>query len=327
MPYALLKSLPAGSKIPKKLPPKTKYGTHVPRGWKVSCDDCWPSVKHQSKFLQAMVPEKCDVCGKKVKPMTAKRRNPSWYPIDQSIFCPNCDYEADDVEVMVSADGRTEKYRCPNCAKINVGGNDEGLAKELRREIARKFPSSIDHRMNPSLVILSNPERVPGERAARKTWAKFHLRSGDNARATKIPDIKGMPKTVVVLGALEQVTCSSPYSGRKYDVNFKRNDKTGPWLVMDVAGKTLYLVASKAGQFKKVDVDGCCSAVAYWPGKTSGKNDPLAFKHEFGEGGKLPKKQWPFAWCDFREICEDRAIEIVRPKKNGYKIEDRGIVG
>lgn len=254
MTYALLKSLPAGLKIPKKLPPKTKYGTHVPRGWKVACDDCWPSVKHRSKFLQAMVPEKCDVCGKKVKPMTVKRRN-------------------------------------------------------------------------PSLVILSNPERVPGERAARKTWAKFHLRSGDNASATKIPDIKGMPKTVVVLGALEQVTCSSPYSGRKCDVNFKRNDKTGPWLVMDVAGKTLYLVASKDGQLRKVDVDGCCSAVAYWPGKTSGKNDPLAFKHEFGEGGKLPKKQWPFAWCDFREICEGRAIELVRPRKNGYTIEDRGIVG
>lgn len=179
-------------------------------------------------------------------------------------------------------------------------------------------------RRNPSLLILSNPERVPGEHVGRKTWGKFHLKGGEKAGIQKIPDVPGMPKTVVVLGALEQMTLFWKRGLERMD--FKRSIKNGPWLVMDTDGKTLYVVAKNDDQLFFNAAGTKCASIAYWPGPNSGKHAKPGFLHEFGEGGRLPKARWRLTWPKIRRI-HARAIELVRPAKFGYTIEDRGIVG
>jgi hypothetical protein len=197
---------------------------------------------------------------------------------------------------------------------------------------------NASRRRNPSLIVLSNPERVPGEHVGRKTWGKFHLKGGEKAGIQKIPDVPGMPKTVVVLGALEQVVLGGDETvfghTRRIEFDFDRSIKGGPWLVMDTAGKTLYVVAKTPRQISALmDVGtnanqgaGKVLSIAYWPGPNSGKHDQLAFSHSFGEGGKLPKKRWKEAWPKLIPIGK-RAFELWKPAKNGYTIEDRGIVG
>jgi hypothetical protein len=193
-------------------------------------------------------------------------------------------------------------------------------------------------RRNPTLLVLSNPSPVPDENRARKKWAEFHLRGGKNARVQRIPDIPGVPKTVVVLGALEQVVVKGdPIRGRSIvgvvayrtiKIDFRRSIENGPWLVMDAPGKKLFVVAKNPEDLQRLwTADGFgIYSIAYWPGKNSGKHDPRAFSHEFGEGGRLPRNRWHLTWPRLRWKTQ-RAAELVRPKRNGYTIEDRGIVG
>lgn len=183
-------------------------------------------------------------------------------------------------------------------------------------------------RRNPHLVILSNPETVPAESAARKAWSKFHLASEREANVCSIPDIPGLPKTVVVLGACEGFEWqwrTGDHGGKTF--KFKRDMKNGPWLVTDVKSKRLWIVAKSASQLAKVEPDGHFKAVYYYPPKNSGKHDRTrGYRHEFGEGGKLPESRWFQAYPRLRRVSP-RALEFVRPAKNGYTIEDRGIVG
>jgi len=230
------------------------------------------------------------------------------------------------------------KSKCKYCSGPLRSGSWDDAHARCQRLVEMDIDPNASRRRNPSLIVLSNPERVPGEHVGRKTWGKFHLKGGEKAGIQKIPDVPGMPKTVVVLGALEQVVLGGDETvfghTRRIEFDFDRSIKGGPWLVMDTAGKTLYVVAKTPRQISALmDVGtnanqgaGKVLSIAYWPGPNSGKHDQLAFSHSFGEGGKLPKKRWRETWPKLSPIGK-RAFELIRPRKNGYTIEDRGIVG
>jgi hypothetical protein len=217
-------------------------------------------------------------------------------------------------------------HREPNASQIVKSEREEFWSRvAVDKDFRRKMKAA---RGNPSLLILSNPEAVPGEAVARKAWSRFHLREGRAAKVTKVPDVSGLPKTVVVLGACEGFEWVPGPSRRHEKVfKFKRDMKNGPWLVTDIAAKRLWIVASKPSQLAKCPNVGCFKAIYYYPPSNSGKHDKdRGYRHEHGEGGKLPKSRWPEAYPDLMPIG-DRAIELVRPKRNGYIIEGRGIVG
>ena len=69
------------------------------------------------------------------------------------------------------------------------------------------------------------------------------------------------------------------------------------------------------------------ATVFYFPNETSGKFDPDAgFRHEFGEGGSLPKRDWSDAYPDWERV-DARAFEIVGPHRYGFVVKPEGIVG
>lgn len=185
-------------------------------------------------------------------------------------------------------------------------------------------------RKNPSLVILGNPS---GLAQARKAWSKFHLRDGSNAKVKKIPDVAGVPNTVMVLGAFEGGEfCESRVWGCEPEIiQLHRDMSRGPWLVTDPSLKKLWAVADSAqdlaplravaGQYMK--------AVYYWPPKNSGKYHPkLAYRHAFGEvwADEKPKPAWAKKWPKVRITSAGRCLVIERPK-GGYTVEEDGIVG
>lgn len=230
------------------------------------------------------------------------------------------------------------KSKCKYCGGPLRSGSWDDAHARCERLVSMDIDPNASRRRNPSLIILSNPERVPGEHVGRKTWGKFHLKGGEKAGIQKIPDVPGMPKTVVVLGALEQVVLGDVETvfgkTKRLEFDYLRDIKNGPWLVMDTAGKTLYIVSNNPGRVRALLVT-CTDkmtqvrkvlSIAYWPGPNSGKHDRLAFSHDFGEGGRLPKKRWKEAWPKLIPIGK-RAFELWKPAKNGYTIEDRGIVG
>lgn len=180
-------------------------------------------------------------------------------------------------------------------------------------------------RRNPTLVILSNPEAVPGESAARTSWSKFHLRDGRDARIYRIPDAPGLPKTVVVLGALEGVECvssRSPQGARQTTV--RKEVRNGPWLVTDIAARRLWLLGATAAQLRSIPSRGYLKAVYYFPGKNSGKFHPTkSFRHEFGEG-RHPKSQWHHY---YPALSGSGRVRSLKRPQGGYTVEDRGIVG
>lgn len=182
-------------------------------------------------------------------------------------------------------------------------------------------------RENPSLVILSNPDRVPGEAAARKAWAKFHLAGSRDAKVCSIPDVPGLPKTVVVLGACEGFEWqwnTGDHGGKVF--KFKRDMKNGPWLVTDIKSKRLWIVAKSASQLSKVPDDGYFKAVYYFPPDNSGKHDRTrGYRHEFGEGGRLPESRWHEVYPELVRRGT-RAVEFC-PVGTPFRITERGIVG
>lgn len=182
-------------------------------------------------------------------------------------------------------------------------------------------------RPNPSLVILSNPERVPGEAAARKAWSHFHLAGARDAKIVRIPDVHGLPKTVVVLGACEGMEWqwhAADHGGKA--IKMTRDLKRGPWLVTDIKAKRLWIVASSANQLRNLEDDGFVKAIYYFPPSNSGKHDrQRGYRHEFGEGGRLPRGRW-FEVYPKLVWRGTRAVEMV-PVGTPFRITERGIVG
>lgn len=205
--------------------------------------------------------------------------------------------------------------KCDECGEVFKGYLEDGDA------------GPVVSRTNPSLVILSNPDRVPGEAAARKAWAKFHLAGSRDAKVCSIPDVPGLPKTVVVLGACEGFEWqwhAADHGGKA--VKFRRDMKQGPWLVTDIKAKRLWIVARSANQLRQVESDGFFKAIYYFPPSNSGKHDRTrGYRHEFGEGGRLPEHRWHEVYP--RLVWRgNRAVEMV-PVGTPFRITERGIVG
>lgn len=223
---------------------------------------------------------------------------------------------------------------CDNCAPKASGYfyAMPALAGEICDLCGKPQPRPFDgtpfeKRKNPSLVILSNPERIPGESAARKAWARFHLAGSRDARVCSIPDVSGLPKTVVVLGACEGFEWqwnTGDHGGKVF--KFKRDMKNGPWLVTDIKSKRLWIVAKSASQLSKVPDDGYFKAVYYFPPDNSGKHDRTrGYRHEFGEGGRLPESRWHEVYPELVRRGT-RAVEFC-PVGTPFRITERGIVG
>ncbi len=183
-------------------------------------------------------------------------------------------------------------------------------------------------RRNPTLLILGNPETiVPQEREARKTWGKFHLKKGDRAQAMKIPDIPGLPKTVVVIGALSGVeVVSKRWDEDAETISWKHSHEGGPWLVTDSAGKRLWIVATGVKDLADVPTKGYVRAVSYNAPKHSGKYDAVSdrsWRHHMGEGlDEMPEDRWPECYPTLRGRGRYRAFV-----DGTYTVEPRGIVG
>lgn len=183
-------------------------------------------------------------------------------------------------------------------------------------------------RRNPSLVILSglpNPERIPAERAARAGWARFHLRDGRKARVLQIPDAPGVPKTVVVLGALEGlewVASRTPRGART--INIRRDNDRGPWLVMEPSrgnAKRLWMVARDAKDLARVPTRGYVKAIYYFPPKTSSKHAGVGYRHAAGDSGGNEKDGVPSKYPRLSGRGRVRALV-----DGAYRVEPRGIV-
>lgn len=185
-------------------------------------------------------------------------------------------------------------------------------------------------RKNPSLVILGNPANLTN---ARKAWSTFHLRDGQHAKVKQIPDVPGVPREVMVLGAFEggEFCESRDWDCEPTIIQLKRDMTRGPWLVCDAGMKRLWAVANSASDLKRLrSVHGMyMKAVYYWPPENSGKyHKRLAYRHAFGEvwADEKPKPKWAKVWPKVRITSGGRCLVIERPAR-GYTIEEDGIVG
>lgn len=185
-------------------------------------------------------------------------------------------------------------------------------------------------RKNPSLVILGNPA---GLSQARKAWSKFHLRDGTHANVRQIPDVNGVPREVMVLGAFEggEFCETRDWGCEPTILQLKRNMERGPWLVSDASMKRLWVVAKNAQDLSRLRRHSgeYMKAIYYWPPKNSGKYHPrLAYRHAFGEvwSDEAPKPRWAKVWPKVRITSGGRCLVIERPR-GGYTVEEDGIVG
>lgn len=139
-------------------------------------------------------------------------------------------------------------------------------------------------RKNPTLLVLSNPAVIPDEAQARKSWERFHLKSSKQAGILQIPDVPGMPRTVVVLGALEGVEWLESRSNEEYEtIEFDHDEHEGPWLVTDAKMIRLWIVAKKDDDLKDIPTNGFLRAIYYFPQKSSGKHAAEPYRHAFGD--------------------------------------------
>lgn len=178
-------------------------------------------------------------------------------------------------------------------------------------------------RRNPLLITMSNPRGGRPPRPPRE-WGEFHLTNPSNARMTWIPSIRGLPSVVSSLGFLERVELAN---GRVFDFDWTPN--AGPWLVESDRHRALYIVALGRIAGLAGSAGERVSAVAYYPSERSGKYDEQrGFRHEFGEGGSLPKRRWPTVYPTLVAVSGSggRAWALRRPR-GGYVVEPRGIVG
>jgi hypothetical protein len=186
-------------------------------------------------------------------------------------------------------------------------------------------------RHNPSLLLFHNPNRrsrgnpdvVP---QAPFAWEKFHQTDRDRARLTRVPDISGLPEIVVALGLAEGVEMVDEH-GVAEQVMLDPTRAEGPWLVMDEGGQTVWIV----GREPVTDLlayDGYRSkAVMYFPPSNSGKYESgRGFRHEWGEGGRLPKKDWPAKAYPMLSMVDSAGRAFVFTDGD-YHVEPRGIVG
>jgi hypothetical protein len=204
--------------------------------------------------------------------------------------------------------------KCDECGKVFGGYLKDGET------------GPVVSRSNPSLVILSNPDRVPGEDAARRAWARFHLAGSRDAKVCSIPDVAGLPKTVVVLGACEGFEWQLRAGDGGKVFKFRRDMKSGPWLVTDIKAKRLWIVSGGSGQLSTIPSGGFFKAIYYYPPSNSGKHDKhRGYRHEFGEGGRLPESRWHEVYPRLSRRGS-RAVEMV-PVGTPFRITERGIVG
>lgn len=190
-------------------------------------------------------------------------------------------------------------------------------------------------RKNPMLVVLrENPSRgkARNEKKARKSWGDFHLVDGKHAEMIEIDDIKGVPETVVVLGASEGLELSQRRTSKDHaTVSFKRDPKGGPWLVCSMDKKTLWIIAAKAGDLDDLkQFNGWfVKATYYFPAnKKSGKHHPkLAYRHAHGEefAGDTNEHLWPRSWPTLKLVGK-RCAMLVNPPRHGYRVTPDGIV-
>jgi hypothetical protein len=176
-------------------------------------------------------------------------------------------------------------------------------------------------RGNPDLLILSNPDAP----SVPESWARFHLRDTSNARMVHIPDVPGVPKSVVALGGFEGVEVEDSH-GRIVKVLTKWSERDGPWLVTDAKMKRLWVVARTQAALSKLRpyIGVRSAAVYYFPPATSGKHDrDRGFRHAWGDG-TLPRSRWPEAWPKLGRMRSSRAVEFVGGQ---FTIEPDGIVG
>lgn len=301
--------------------PKAKVRRLVEERFKRVCATCWPKFGiDEEDVLPALIGEKCDHCKKVFRGHLKPGK-----------LGPVVDRGADHKPPFTLA---PEPAKRP--AEAPVGAPKEGVCPSCVEKFGlQEAPSMVagsvcrfcGSRKNPSLVILSNPERVPGEAAARKAWAHFHLASGRDAKVTSIPDAAGLPKTVVVLGACEGFEWqwnTGDHGGKAF--KFRRDMSKGPWLVTDIKAKRLWIVAKWADDLTKLPKDGYFKAIYYYPPSNSGKHDRVrGYRHEFGEGGRLPEHRW-FEVYPKLVRRGSRAIEMV-PVGTPFRITERGIVG
>lgn len=65
--------------------------------------------------------------------LTALEKMAGYFTIEQSICCPFCEFEGDDVLHAISPDGKKEAYICPECGNMGIGINDDGVARQIKR--------------------------------------------------------------------------------------------------------------------------------------------------------------------------------------------------
>lgn len=161
-------------------------------------------------------------------------------------------------------------------------------------------------RRNPDLILLTNPTRARRARrrgkrnpaTARKAWGTFHLTDGNKAKGVRIPDVAGLPREVVSLGALEEVRFGGGRSAR-----WRRSATSGPWLVTDAAMRRLWAVGRSPLVALRAHAGERSDAVAYYPERESGKHEASrGFLHHWGDGGPLPRARWREVWPRVVEV-------------------------
>ncbi len=239
--------------------------------------------------------------------------------------------------------GRAYLYPYSDGVYVTPEFRRKGAASRLYREAEKRTGRSVRHssdrttdgrafvkgrRKNPSLIVLSNPmdeaEAVPAPPAA---WEKFHLRERDRARMTHIPSIAGVPERVTSLGLCEGVEMVDQHGTEEVvELDPTRND--GPWLVTDDETMSRLWIVSKTPISDLLAYEGYrSSAIRYYPPANSGKFDRLrGYRHEWGEGGRLAKKDWPAkAYPMLTQVdTRGRAFEFT---DGAFTVRPEGIVG
>lgn len=169
-------------------------------------------------------------------------------------------------------------------------------------------------RRNPTLLSFTNPATAP------RAWQDFHGRGPDDAEMLVLPDIPGVPRRPWALGFAQGIETDGQ------EVRWRWTYDDGPWLV-SASQQTLWIIARYAAQLARLHAGATnVAAVTYYPSRSSGKyvvGSP--YRHEFGEGGKLPSADWPSVYPDLKMIAPN-AYRFVRPR-GGFVVEARGIVG
>lgn len=161
---------------------------------------------------------------------------------------------------------------------------------------------------------------------APAAWEKFHLRARDRARMTQIPDIDGLPQMVVGLGQCEGVEMADIH-GDTEEVMLDPTRASGPWLVTDETMRRLWIVSPQPITDLLAYEGYRCAAVFYYPPANSAKYDPnRGYRHEFGDGGRFAKRDWPSKAYPLLVQVDStgRAYEF---QDGAFRVEDRGIVG